>query len=129
MPNFKQMEEPTLQDGYTRTREEVNRTNPVDGNVPEHPIAKRSETQQCMGCAKDTTLISMALGPLKRSIYTIPLKTIQIQVMRKTNTKKKPRCYKDQSDGCTDTWIEAVKLHFSVEDLTDRQECSALTSN
>ena len=42
---------------------------------------------------------------------------------------KKPSCYKDESDGCIDTWIEVMKLHFEEEDLTERQECSALTSN
>ena len=41
---------------------------------------------------------------------------------------KKPICYKDQSDGCIDTWIEVMKLHFEEEDLSERQECSALTS-
>ena len=42
---------------------------------------------------------------------------------------KKPRCYKDESDGCIDTWIEVMKLHFEEEDLSERQECSAITSN
>ena len=41
---------------------------------------------------------------------------------------KKPRCYKDESDVCIDTWIEVMKLHFEEEDLSERQECSALTS-
>ena len=43
--------------------------------------------------------------------------------------EEKPRCYKDESDGCIDTWIEVMKLHFEEEDLSERQECSALTSN
>ena len=30
---------------------------------------------------------------------------------------KKPRCYKDESDGCIDTWIEVMKLHLEEEDL------------
>ena len=42
---------------------------------------------------------------------------------------KKPRCYKNESDGCIDTWIGVMKLHFDEEDLSERQECSALTSN
>ena len=42
---------------------------------------------------------------------------------------KKPRCPKDESDGCIDTWIEVMKLHFQEKDLIERQECSALTSN
>ena len=35
----------------------------------------------------------------------------------------------DDSDGCMVTWIEVIKLHFEEEDLTDRQECSALIGN
>ena len=31
---------------------------------------------------------------------------------------KKPRCYRDESDGI-DTWIEVMKLHFEEEDLTE----------
>ena len=42
---------------------------------------------------------------------------------------KKPRCYKDYPDGCIGTWIEVMKLHFEEKDLSERQECSALTSN
>ena len=42
---------------------------------------------------------------------------------------KKPRCYKDESDGCINTWIEVRKLHFEEKDLSKRQDCSALTSN
>ena len=42
---------------------------------------------------------------------------------------KKPRCYKDESDDCIDTWIDVMKLHFEEDDLSERQECSALTSN
>ena len=41
---------------------------------------------------------------------------------------KKPRCYIDKSDGCIDTWIEVMKLHFEEDDLPERQKCSALTS-
>ena len=41
----------------------------------------------------------------------------------------KPRCYKDESDCCIDTWINIMKLQFEEEDLTERQECSALRSN
>ena len=29
----------------------------------------------------------------------------------------KPRCYKDESDGCIDTRIEVMKLNFEEADL------------
>ena len=42
---------------------------------------------------------------------------------------EKPKSYKDESDGCIDTWIEVMRLHFEEESLSKKQECSALTSN
>ena len=44
-------------------------------------------------------------------------------------TFKKPKSYKDESDGCIDTWIELMKWHFEEENLSKKQQCSALTSN
>ena len=48
---------------------------------------------------------------------------------RSRRTLKKPKSYKDESDGCIDTWIEAMKLNFEEENLSKKQEYSALTSN
>ena len=48
---------------------------------------------------------------------------------RSRSTLKKPKSCKDESDGCIDTWIEVMKLHFEEENLSKKQECSALTSN
>ena len=75
--------------------------------------------------------MATAFEPLNRSLETF------LTRLSKTNERseksrrvfKKPRCYKDESDGCIDTWIEVMKLHFEEEDLSERQECSALTSN
>ena len=44
-------------------------------------------------------------------------------------TLKKPKSYKEESDGCIDTWIEVMMLHFEEENLSKKQECSALTGN
>ena len=44
-------------------------------------------------------------------------------------TLKKPKSYKEESDGCIDTWIEVMKLHFEDENLSKKQERSALMSN
>ena len=75
--------------------------------------------------------MATAFEPLNRSLETFLTRLsrssedseISIRVL------KKPRCYKDESDGCIDTWIEVMKLHFEEDDLSERQECSALTSN
>ena len=44
-------------------------------------------------------------------------------------TLKKPKSFRDESDGCIDTWIEVMKLHFEEENLSKKQKCSALISN
>ena len=48
---------------------------------------------------------------------------------RSRRTLTKPKSYKEESDGCIDTWIQLMKLHFEEENLSKKQECSALTSN
>ena len=79
------------------------------------PLIRCDDTQA--GHSRDATAIATAFEPLNRSLETF------------RRVSKKPRCYKDESDGCIDTWIEVMKLHFEEEDLSERQECSALTSN
>ena len=72
-----------------------------------------------------------AFEPLNRSLETFVSRLIRINE-RSENSKrvfKKPRYYKNEFDGCRDTWIKVIKLNFEEEDLTERQECSALTSN
>ena len=69
--------------------------------------------------------------PLNRCLETF-LTRLSRTIKRSERSRrvfKKPRCNKDESDGCIDTWVEVLKLHFEEEDLTERQECSALTSN
>ena len=48
---------------------------------------------------------------------------------RSRRTLKNPKSYKYESDGCIDTWIEVMKLHFEEGNLSKKQKCSALTSN
>ena len=61
--------------------------------------------------------MATAFEPLNRSLETFLTRVFRI-----------PRCYKDESDGGKYTWIEVMKLQFEEEDLTERQESSALTS-
>ena len=44
---------------------------------------------------------------------------------------KKPKEFKDDSDGCVDTWVEVMRLHHLEQDnLNDeRQACTAILSN
>ena len=93
------------------------------------PLTTCEDTQP--GHSRDATAMATAFEPLNRSFETF-LKRLSRTNERSEKSRrvfKKPRCYKDESDGCIDTWIEVMKLHFEEEDLSERQECSALTSN
>ena len=81
--------------------------------------------------SRDATLMATAFEPLIRSLETFRTRLSRTNERSEKSRRifKKPRCYKDDSDGCIDTWIEVMKLHFEEEDLSERQECSALTSN
>ena len=80
---------------------------------------------------RDASSKATAFEPLNRSLETFltRLSSTNERSEKSRRVFKKPRCYKDESDGCIETWIEATKLHFEEEDLSERQECSALTSN
>ena len=71
------------------------------------------------------------LQPLNRSLENFLKRLFRTSERNEKPRRvfKKPRCNKDASDNCIDNWIEVLKLHFEGEDLTERQECSALTSN
>ena len=45
-------------------------------------------------------------------------------------TFKKPKEFKDNSDGCIDTWVEVMRIHLEQDILNDeRQVCTAILSN
>ena len=79
----------------------------------------------------DTTMYASMFEPLNRSLETFITKLSKSTERgeRSRGTLKKPKSYKDESDGCIDTWIEVMKLPFEEESLSKKQECSALTSN
>ena len=93
------------------------------------PLTRCDETQA--GHSRDATAMATAFEPLNRSLETFltRLSRTNERSEKSRGVFKKPRCYKDESDGCIDTWIEVMKLHFEEEDLSERQACSALTSN
>ena len=81
--------------------------------------------------SQDTTMYASMFEPLNRSLETFIAKHSKSTERgeRSRRTLKKPKSYKDDSDGCIDTWIEVMNLHFEEENLSKKQECSALTSN
>ena len=81
--------------------------------------------------SQDTTMYASMFEPLNRSLKTFITKLSKPTERgeRSRRTLKKPKSYKDESDGCIDTWIEVMELHFEEESFSKKQECSALTSN
>ena len=113
-----------------RSHASQGRNNPSDSDRRElpntEPLSRGDDTQA--GHSREATSMTTSFEHLNRSMETF------LTRLSKTNERsekvfKKPRCYKDESDGCIDTWIEVMKLHFGEEDLSERQEGSALTSN
>ena len=109
------------------------RNNPGDSDSRDVPNTEPSsggdDTQA--GHSRDATAMATAFEPLNRSLETFLTRLSRTNERSEKSRRvfKKPRCYKDESDGCIDTRIEVMKLHFEEEDLSERQECSALTSN
>ena len=93
------------------------------------PLVGGDDSQQ--GHSRDATAMTTAFEPLNRSLETFVTRLSRTNERSEKSRRvfKKPRCYKDEYDGCIDTWIEVMKLHFEEEDLSEREECSALTSN
>ena len=81
--------------------------------------------------SQDTTMYASMFEHLNRSLETFITKLSKSTERgeRSRRTLKKPKSYKDETDGCIDTWIEVMKLHFEEENLSKKQECSTLTSN
>ena len=69
--------------------------------------------------------------PVKRSLEVFITKRSKSTERgeRSIRTLKKPKSYKDESEGGIDNWIEVMKLHLDEENLSKKEECSALTSN
>ena len=81
--------------------------------------------------SQNTTMYASMFEALNRSPekFITKLSKSTERGEKSRRTLKKPKSYKDKSDGCIDTWIEVMKLHFEEENLSRKQECSAVTSN
>ena len=112
-------------------------TNPVPPEADATPetrlptVPQVSSVPDLTTVSQDTALYASMFEPLNRSLETIITKLSKSTERgeRSRRTLKKPKSYKDESDGCIDTWMEVMKLHFEEESLSKKQECSALTSN
>ena len=99
----------------TQTSEEVQLA--TSDSDRREPLSGCNDAQS--GLSRDATSMATAFEPLNRSLETFLTglyRTIE-HSEKSRRVFKKPRCYKDESDGCIDTWIEVMKLHFEEEDL------------
>ena len=89
------------------------RNNPSDSYRRENPEPLSGGNDTQAGHSRDA---------LNRSLETFLTRLSRTNERSEKSRRvfKKPRCYKDESDGCIDTWIEVTKLHFEEEDLSER---------
>ena len=69
------------------------------------------------GHSRDATSMATAFEPLNRSLETF-LTRLSRTNERSEKSKmvfKKPRCYKDESDSCIDTWIEKARMQCAYQ--------------
>ena len=117
-------ERPTQDTHATRRCDSRNRThasqginNPSESDRRENPEPLSGSEDTQAGHLRDAASMATAFEPLNRSLETFLTRLSRTNERSKKSKRvfRKPRCYKDESDGCIDTWSE-------------RQECSALTS-
>ena len=107
-------------------------TNPVPPEADATPetrlptVPQVSSVPDLTTVSQDTTMYASMFEPLNRSPETFITKLSKSTERgeRSRRTLKKPKSYKDESDGCIDTWIEVMKLHFEEENHSKKQECS-----
>ena len=76
--------------------------------------------------SQDTTMYASMFEPLNRSLQTFITKLSKSTERggRSRRTLKKRKSYKDESDGCNETWIEVMKLLFEEENLFKKQNAA-----
>ena len=107
------------------------KSQPSDTNRREKPEPLSGCNNAQAGHSRNATSMATAFEPLNRCLETFLTRLSRTSDRSEMSRRvfKKPRCFKEEYVGCIDTCIEVMKLHFKEEDLTERQECSALTSN
>ena len=107
------------------------RSHPSDSGRRENPEPLSGGKDDHVGHSRDATSMATAFEHLNRSLekFLTRLYRTSERSEKSKRVLEKRRCYKDQYDGCFDTWIGVMKLHFEEEVLTETQECSAHISN
>ena len=76
------------------------------------PLSEGNDAQA--GHSRDATLMATAFEHLNRFLKTLLTRLSRTSERSEKSRRvfKKPRRYKDESDGCIDTWIEVMKLNL-----------------
>ena len=109
-------------DSGNRSHAIQRRNHPSDPDRMENPepLSGGNDTQE--GHSRDATSMAAAFEPLNRSLelFLTTLSRTNERSEKSRRVFKKPRCYRDEFDGCIDTLIEVMKLHFEEENLSER---------
>ena len=100
-------------------------TNPVPPEADANPERRLPTVPQVISVpdltmvSQDTTMYASMFEPLIKSLETSITKLSKSTERgeRSRRTLKKLKSCKDESDGCIDTWIEVMKLHFEEKNL------------
>ena len=107
-------------------------TNPVPPEADATPetrlptVPQVSSVPDLITVLQDTTMYASMFEPLNRSLETFITKLSKSTERgeRSRRTLKEPKSYKDESDGCIDTWIEVMKLHFEEDSLSKNKSAA-----
>ena len=91
-----------------------------DSDRSEIPEPQTTDFNDQAGQSGDAKAMASAFEPLNRSLDTFLTRLPRTSERSEKSRRlfKKPRCYKDESDGCRDIWIGR---RLEEEDLTERQ--------
>ena len=87
-------------------------TNPVPPEVDATPETRLPTVPQVRSVSDLTTVSKDTKMYRSLKTFITKLSKSTERGVRSTKTLKKPKSYKDESDGCIDTWIEVMKFTF-----------------
>ena len=94
-------------------------------NARENSITKNNVAPDAMTWASTWEMINRTL----EAFATRKTDSSEIGSGKSRKTFKKPKEFKEDSDGCIDTWVEVMRLYLEQDNLNDeRQACTAILS-
>ena len=91
---------------------------------------KLSETQKCVMHGKYPPRLYIERNWRRRRRSTRNTDSSERGGGKSRKTFKKPKEFKNDSDGCINAWVEVMRLHLEQDNMNDeRQACRAILSN